>query len=244
MNKRMLVICGHTADFCSRSGGTIIKYLNQGWTAKVISMTLGERGESREFWVNDPTASVDACKAQRKKEAFAAAEYLNIEMEVKDWNDYPLYISYEQETEIARDIQDYAPDLLLTHFNNDPFNADHQTASSAVIRAAGYAAAARLKNPYKPIATPDIFMFESTVPQTEFNGFSPDTYVDITDVFDKKMKALSRFTSQPFLGEYYTTYALYRGRQAASWTKNSAIIYAEGFKRYVPYIGGGLPLRD
>ncbi|MDR2933306.1 MAG: PIG-L family deacetylase [Oscillospiraceae bacterium] len=244
MNKRILVVCAHTADFCSRAGGTIIRYLNRGYTIKVIALTFGERGESREFWNANLNAAVADCKAARKSEALAAAGFLGIDIEFKDWDDYPLFISCEREAELALDIQNFAPDVLLTHYTNDPINEDHAVAAKAAIRAASIANAARLKAPFEPIVIPDIFLFESTVPHTEFNGFSPDTYVDITDVFNTKMEALARFTSQPFLGEYYTTYAQYRARQAAGWTKNPAIKYAEGFERYIPYVGEELPLRQ
>lgn len=243
MEKRLLVICAHTADFCSRAGGTIIKYLKRGFQVKVIALTFGERGESREFWTAHPNAPVEDCKACRQREASAAAKYLGVDIVFKNWDDYPLYISHERQNELALDIQNFAPDVLLTHFTHDPTNQDHAVTAQAAIRAASIAAAARLEAPFGTSVTPDIFLFESTVPHTEFNGFSPDTYVDITDVFEEKMNALAHFTSQPFLGEFYTTYALYRARQAATWTKNTAIKYAEGFKRYIPYVGDELPLR-
>ena len=73
MNKRMLVVSGHGADWCTRSGGTLIKYHNAGWEIKILALTFGERGESPEYWAKNPNSTVEACKECRKKEAQAAA---------------------------------------------------------------------------------------------------------------------------------------------------------------------------
>jgi 4-oxalomesaconate hydratase len=64
--------------------------------------------------------------------------------------------------------------------------------------------------------------------------------VDISDVFEVKMAALRKLESQPFLADYYTRYAEYRGFQASKWFKTD-IRYAEGFARYTPWIGDELP---
>jgi 4-oxalomesaconate hydratase len=94
-----------------------------------------------------------------------------------------------------------------------------------------------------PAVRPDIFFFESSVPPTEFNGFRPDAYVDITDEFEVKISALRKLRSQPFLVDYYTRYAEYRGFQASKWFKTD-IRYAEGFARYTPWVGRHLPTSE
>jgi 4-oxalomesaconate hydratase len=48
--KTTLVISAHAADFCSRAGGTITKLVRLGESVHVIDLTMGERGESEEFW--------------------------------------------------------------------------------------------------------------------------------------------------------------------------------------------------
>ena len=144
---------------------------------------------------------------------------------------------------LFRSIQEHRPETILTHWNHDPFNEDHAVTANAVIRAVTSATVPGNQPGIKPHMFPDIFFFESTVPYTEFNEFKIDHYIDITDVYDKKVKALECFSSQPFLVEFYKKYALQRGAQAAGWTKNSDIVYAEGFKRYVPWVGDTFPQR-
>jgi 4-oxalomesaconate hydratase len=81
------------------------------------------------------------------------------------------------------------------------------------------------------------------MPHSEFNHFQLDTYVDIGDVFEAKIEAIRKFEAQPQLVEYYTRCGLNRGVQASDWARGRRIIkYAEGFKRYVPYLGDELPL--
>jgi len=41
--QRVLVFSAHAADFCSRAGGTIARYVDAGSTVHVCDMTFGER---------------------------------------------------------------------------------------------------------------------------------------------------------------------------------------------------------
>ena len=50
MNRRLLVIGAHAADFVWRAGGAIAVATAGGGTARVIALSYGERGESGELW--------------------------------------------------------------------------------------------------------------------------------------------------------------------------------------------------
>ncbi|NLJ26322.1 MAG: hypothetical protein GX354_13015 [Firmicutes bacterium] len=239
----ILVVSGHAADFCSRSGGTIAKYVREGCRVQIIALTFGERGESAYYWAQNPNSTIEAAKVQRKKEALAAAEVLGAEIDFCDYDDHPLIMTGERITELAMRIQDIRPDIVLTHWHHDPVNVDHGVTSSVVIRALSCASVPGLQPGVKPHPLPDVFFFESSVPHTEFNEFRIDTYVDITETQAIKLEALSKFTSQPFLAEWYTKYAEHRGHQAGNWTQRT-IKYAEGFKRYTPYVGSFFPLSE
>lgn len=45
----ILVFSAHTADFCSRAGGTLAKYVRKGDKVHVTDLTYGERGESSAY---------------------------------------------------------------------------------------------------------------------------------------------------------------------------------------------------
>jgi 4-oxalomesaconate hydratase len=239
--KTTLVISAHAADFCSRAGGTITKLVRLGESVHVIDLTMGERGESEEFWQAQNGGTVDACKLLRRDEAERSAAVLGCTIEFADFNDYPLLINGERLRWLAERIQDVRPRLVLTHWPDDPFNVDHQETSTATVRAISCAIVSGFR-PGKRIQRPDVYFFEASVPITEFNRFQPDTYVDITDVFSVKMEALRQLASQPFLPDWYTRYAEQRGYQAATWAENPRIRYAEAFKRYTPYVGLVLPI--
>ena len=79
------------------------------------------------------------------------------------------------------------------------------------------------------------------MPYTEFEEFRPDTYIDITAVFDQKLRAMQALESQPFLANWYTGYALQRAHQARTFSGNQNIRYAEAFARYRPMVPEFLP---
>ena len=77
---------------------------------------------------------------------------------------------------------------------------------------------------------------------TEYNEFNPDTFIDITDVFDIKREALKQLATQRVLADYYSEYGLRRGWQARTLKGNKSIRYAEGFVRFRPWVGKLFPL--
>lgn len=245
MNKRMLVVSGHGADWCTRSGGTLIKYHNAGWEIKILALTFGERGESPEYWAKNPNSTVEACKECRKKEAQAAADLLGFSIEFFDYDDYPLVMTAERIREIELRILDFRPDVILTHSPGDPLNVDHEETYKATVRAASAAAMLGALPNTPNHFMPDIYLFESSLPQVEFNEFRIDHYVDISDVMEQKLAAIACFKSQPILPDYYTRCGQRRAEQATHWLRGrGSMEYAEGFKRYTPYVGKMLPVTD
>jgi 4-oxalomesaconate hydratase len=241
--ERILAVSAHAADFCSRSGGTLIKYAKAGHEVHVLDLTVGERGESEDFWKGNAGASYEQCREQRKSEVRAAADIIGAHVEFMGYSDYPLEMDGKRIEALAMYIQDMRPNIILTHYPNDPFNVDHAVTGNAVIRAVSIAATPGLRHGRGSLPIPSIFFFESSVPQTEFNKFEIDTYMDITDVFEQKMQACAKLVSQLKLTGSYSAYAERRGWQCTHWIKRQ-IKYAEAFKRYVPYIGEWLPVSD
>ena len=48
--RRLLVVGAHAADFVWRAGGAIAVTTSAGGSARVISLSYGERGESGDLW--------------------------------------------------------------------------------------------------------------------------------------------------------------------------------------------------
>lgn len=242
--KNLLVVSAHSADWCTRSGGTLRSYVEKGWKVTVFSLTYGEHGESGGFWKENPGADYEQCKQCRKTEAEHAADVIGVsEIRFFDYGDYPLVMDETRVRRLTEDILSIRPDVVLTHWMQDPVNPDHETVGKAAFQAISAAGMRGAIPGISPHFIPDVFQFETTIPHAEFNRFEIDTYVDITDTFQIKMEAVRQFRVQPQLMDYYTSSAISRGFQATDWSRGRGVIrYAEAFKRYTPYLGKELPL--
>ena len=48
MSKNILVVSAHAADWVTRCGGTLLKYIKMGYKLHVIILTFGIHGEARQ----------------------------------------------------------------------------------------------------------------------------------------------------------------------------------------------------
>lgn len=238
--KTVLVVSAHGADYCTRAGGAIARYVKAGYDVHIIALTFGSRGESAGYWKTNPNGTEEDCGRVREVESRAAAAYLGATIEFWNLHDYPLTLTEEHMRKLTRIVLDLKPEVVLTHWIQDPTNQDHSTAANGIIRAIDSAAQLGAFPNTPAHYFPNIYCFESTVPYSEFNEFNPDFYLDITDVYETKMNAIKEFKCQPFLGNLYSHFAVHRGLQATAWSKKT-IQYAEGFKRLYPYVGQMLP---
>ncbi|HET9094545.1 MAG TPA: PIG-L deacetylase family protein, partial [Solirubrobacteraceae bacterium] len=181
--RRLLVIGAHSADFVWRSGGAIAVCTAAGGQAQVVALSYGERGESGELW-KEPGQTLENVKRIRHAEAEAAAAHLGASFRALDLGDYPLQIDTDALLAIADVIREFAPDVLITHTDTDPFNPDHPVAHAAVDRARSLAAGAGVPSAFGTIRPPALFLFEPHQP--ELCNFRPTTFVDITAVIEQK----------------------------------------------------------
>jgi 4-oxalomesaconate hydratase len=229
MSRRVLVIGAHSADFVWRAAGACAVADE----ARVIALSYGERGESGELWKVDGQ-TVENVKRVRHEEATKAAAALGAEFRCLDFGDYPLEISPERLTTIVDEIREYAPDVLITHTDTDPFNPDHPVAYAAVQRARSLAAGAGVASAFASITPPQLFLFEPHQP--ELCNFTPTTFVDITAVYDRKVEAMAAMEAQKYLQTYYAQRAEQRGNHARRASGRSEVRYAEAFQRVLPQV--------
>jgi 4-oxalomesaconate hydratase len=227
------VIGAHSADFVWRAGGAIAVTTAGGGTARVLALSYGERGESGELWA-EPGQTVEAVKEIRHGEAERAAVALGAQFQCLDLGDYPLDIGKDALVEMADRIREFAPDVLLTHTDRDPFNPDHAAAFFAVERARALAAGAGVPSAFETVQPPELLLFEPHQP--ELCNFVPTTLVDISPVIDQKKAAMAEMKAQAYLVTYYDQRAEQRGNHARRSSGNSAIRYAEAFQRVTPQV--------
>ncbi|MEZ5123559.1 MAG: PIG-L deacetylase family protein [Solirubrobacterales bacterium] len=233
MSRRIQVIGAHSADFVWRAGGAIAACTAAGGEAEVVALSYGERGESGELWKQDGQ-TVDNVKRIRQGEAERAAGHLGASFRCLDLGDYPLQIDGDRLLEIAEVIRAFAPDVLVTHTDTDPFNPDHPVAFGAVDRARSLAAGAGVASAFATIRPPALFLFEPHQP--ELCHFTPTTFVDITAVFERKQAAMAEMRAQQYLQSYYAERAGHRGNHARRASGDQDVRYAEAFQRVIPQV--------
>lgn len=244
--KNILVVSAHAADWCTRSGGTLIKYSQMGYKINVIALTYGIHGESRKFWVDHPDGTMEDCAKLRAKELDAVASYLDANIQCMGYEDYPLTMDEARIRKLTNQILDLRPELIFTHWTEDTLNPDHATAAQACIKAVAAAGRLGARPNTLPISMPDVFFYESTLPNSQFNHFEINTFIDITDVYEKKIEAVKCFSAQPELVPFYDNCSAQRAREANDWIRKGGIKYerAEAFHRFLPYCGSTLPLSE
>jgi 4-oxalomesaconate hydratase len=233
VSRRIQVIGAHSADFVWRAGGAIAKAVQLGGEAEVIALSYGERGESGELW-KEAGQTVENVKKVRHAEAVAAAAALGASFRCLDLGDYPLQIGKAELEQIADVIRSFAPDVLVTHTDTDPFNPDHPVAHRAVDRARSLAAGAGVQSAFQTVRPPALFLFEPHQP--ELCNFTPTTFVDITSVYDRKQEAMGHMKAQAYLQTYYAERAGHRGNHARRASGAQEVRYAEAFQRIVPQV--------
>jgi len=213
---RILVVSAHPADFCSRAGGTLIKHVRAGAKVKVIWLTQGESDESAFLIQQRPGISVEEIRRHREKEAFACAEVIGAEGKMFGFGDGPLRMTPERMEMLAQEMADFKPDLILTHWKDELTYPTHWRTSRSAVEAAQMARVSW-----------DIHFFEPNIGTASRVGFVPDHYVDISEVFERKVEALKTLTAQPWLVADYTVCNRWRGIECGRQ-------YAEAFVRWAP----------
>jgi 4-oxalomesaconate hydratase len=132
---------------------------------------------------------------------------------------------------LADAIRGFAPDVILTHTEFDPFNPDHPVAHAAVLRARLWASGSGVASAFKTVKPPELLYFEPHQP--ELCGFQPDTFVDITGVFERKLEAMA---AQKYMHKHYAERAEHRAFHARYATGDGEVRYAEAFQRAIPQV--------
>ena len=103
-----------------------------------------------------------------------AADALGAEFRALDFGDYPLEIDRGRMDVLVDAIREFAPDVIVTHTDRDPFNPDHPAAFQAVERARALAAGAGVESAFETISPPQLFLVEPHQP--ELCNFTPTTF--------------------------------------------------------------------
>lgn len=178
--ENILVICAHSDDQILGPGATIAKYSKEGKNIHTIIMSYGINALP---WLKENVAKrtrIREAKCADKIIGGKSVEFFNL-IEGKFLEEYK---EKKIDKKLAKILLKLRPTKIFIHSFIDP-HPDHRATykiTREVIKTT------RLK--------PDIYMFDIWNPITVKKSHLPRMYVDITDTFKIKTKALKCFPSQ------------------------------------------------
>jgi len=235
-NKTALIVSAHAADFVWRAGGAIALHQANGIDVTIVCLSYGERGESAKLWKQDGM-TLDRVKAARREEAENAAAALGVsDIRFFDLGDYPLDLGAQARDMLVDVIREVQPTFMMSHSMWDPYNTDHMNTTRFVLECRMVAQAWGHNPGQKVLGAPQLYLFEPH--QTEQMQWKPDTFLDITEVWDKKRAAIECMQGQEHLWDFYTNVAENRGnhfrRNSGGMAGGRPAQYAEGFQSVFP----------
>tara|TARA_Y100000310_G_C20636064_1_gene791225 strand:- start:634 stop:1257 length:624 start_codon:yes stop_codon:yes gene_type:complete len=172
----VLVIVAHSDDEAIGCGGTIAKYTKAGEKVTVVILSFGEGSQ--------PLIKDELVKKTRIKEAQNVSRYLGVERTI--FLGIPdLKINSKNKEDINKVkaiIEKYKPSKIFTHSTSDP-HKDHRETNKLVLEATkGLDYSVYTFGVWNPI-----YIRDTNVPRL---------FVDVSETFEKKLKALKLFKSQ------------------------------------------------
>ena len=133
-------------------------------------------------------------------------------------------------------IRKVQPTFMLSHSKYDPYNTDHMYATQIAMECRMIAQAWGHNPDEKVLGAPQLYLFEPH--QTEQMGWKPDVFLDISDVWDKKLAAIHCMKGQEHLWKFYANAAENRAnhfrRNSGGQAGGKSSEYAEGFQSVYP----------
>lgn len=179
----VLVVAPHADDEILGVGGTIAKYIDNGYNVIVCVVTKGHKSMFPQEMLE-----------KLRIEAINAHKFLGIKETI--FLDFPAVMlseipKYEINAKINSVIKKIQPEVVFIPHYGD-MHLDHYIVSQSTM------VGVRPINKHKIL---EVYSYE-TLSETEWNVphvtnvFIPNTYVDISDYLEKKLEAMKHFTTQ------------------------------------------------
>lgn len=181
-----LAIAAHPDDIELSCSGTIIKLTHKGYTVGILDLTRGELGTRGNEKI-------------REKEAKEAASLMGVKVrENLELPDGGIEVTQKNKIELIKVIRKYKPDIIFAPYWVER-HPDHENTSKLVREAWYLSGLAKLKTKLngkfqEPFRPKKIFFYV----QYFYQQFTPNLIIDISDVFEEKMKVIECYKSQFF----------------------------------------------
>lgn len=189
---KLRIICfgAHPDDAEFKEGGTAALWAKQGHHVKLVSVTNGDIGHWQ--MAGGPLAQ------RRTREVEAASEVLGTTAQVLDIHDGELLPTLEHRRTIVRLIREWKADIVIAHRPWD-YHPDHRYLGALVQDAAYMVTVPFFCPDTPPLQHNPVFLYSSDRFQKPY-PFEAHVVVDIGDVFEQKLVAVSKLESQVFEG--------------------------------------------
>ena len=220
-----LVLFAHPDDAEFMCGGTIAAWTRDGCEVHYVVITDGSAGN------NEPGATREQMRPIREREQRAAADVLGVKsVTFLGEIDGMLEVTLDTRRKVTREVRRLRPEVIvapdpsrLWSGNRYINHSDHRAAGMLALSSVMPDAPSRPM--FQELEQEGIEPFE--VQNLWLSSNEPDTYVDITDTIDVKIKALEQHVSQG-------------GAEAEPWVRiraqetgeQAGYTYAEAFKAF------------
>ena len=187
MNKKILIVAAHPDDEVLGCFGTVARLIKEGYEAYTLILGEGKTSRDEERVLENKKDEIEVLNTEIQK----ANDIIGIKkvfVESFADNRFDSVDLLDIIKVISKVKEEIKPDIIFTHYEHD-LNIDHQITYKAVITAT---------RPMEDECVKEIYSFE-ILSSTEWNyplSFSPDTFFDISDTLDLKLKAMKEYTSE------------------------------------------------
>ena len=221
---RVLVITPHPDDAEGGAGATIAKWADQGSWIGLVVCTNGDKGTS------DPEMKPEHMAEIREAEQLAAAKILGIKhVSFLGFPDQGLEDNDIFREKLVREIRTHRPEIVITIDPSRPYiiHRDHRLTGRVALDAIYPYSRDHMAYPQhaadglRPHKVKEIYLWGTD---------HPDTYIDVSETFERKLDALFAHRSQMGDPADQTRRNRSRARYEAAG-KNIGASLAESFKR-------------
>jgi LmbE family N-acetylglucosaminyl deacetylase len=184
----IVVIGAHPDDCDVDAGGTAILFAKAGHNVLFVSVTNGDAGHFEK--------GGGALAKIRRAEAEEAGKRFGVKYVVLDNHDGELMPTLDIRLNIIRAIRQWNADVVIGPRPND-YHPDHRNTAILVQDAAYMVIVPNVAPDTPPLKKNPLFLYTEDGFQKP-TPFQPDIAVDITEVFDQKIYAMSAHESQFF----------------------------------------------
>mgnify|MGYP005850818219 CR=1 FL=1 len=178
MSGHLMVIGAHISDAENMAGAVMLKHKRAGWDVTIVHVTAGDKGH--------PTLPPEEYNKMRLADAEASAAFIGANMELLPYKDGELEVTEDAVWAVADLIRKCRPTVLVTHWRGS-FHRDHNNTHEIVSRALFKAGLPAFQRAH-PAHFPGAVLYAENWEDME--GYTPDIYLDVTDVFADYLKLL------------------------------------------------------